>query len=74
MTTRTKKTTEDSEQAASELVDEAAERVAELKDEAIHMLEERLAALGKAIQKHPLLAVGIGFGIGYVVARLLHRD
>ena len=76
MTTRMKKTAEDSdsEHTASDLADEAAERVSELKDEAIHMIEERLDALGKAIRKRPLLAVGIGIGIGYVLARLLHRD
>ena len=63
----TKKTTED-----AALPDP--DRVDELRDEAIRAIEEKVAALGKAIQKHPLLAVGIGFGAGYVVARLLHRD
>jgi ElaB/YqjD/DUF883 family membrane-anchored ribosome-binding protein len=72
MTTR--KQTEDTEHPGPKLADETAERVAELKDEAIHAIEARLEALGKAIQKHPLLAVGIGFGVGYVVARMLHRD
>jgi len=63
----TKKTTDDAAQPEPDRVDE-------LRDEAIRAIEERVAALGKAIQKHPLLAVGIGFGAGYVVARLLHRD
>jgi len=73
MTTR-KKTSDDAEHADADLADEAADRVAELKDEVVHAVEARLEALSKTIQKHPLLAVGIGVGIGYVLARLLRRD
>ena len=73
MTTR-KKPSDDAEHPDPELADDTADRVAELKDEVIHAVEARLDALGKAIQKHPLLAVGIGVGIGYVLARLLRRD
>ena len=74
MTTRIKKTTDDVQQSASDLADEAAEQLSALKDEAVKMVEARVDALGKAIQQHPLLAVGIGFGVGYLLARLLHRD
>jgi ElaB/YqjD/DUF883 family membrane-anchored ribosome-binding protein len=74
MTTRIKKTGEGAEHDVSDLAEEAAQRVAELKDEAIHVIEDRVEALGNAIQKHPFAAVGIGIGIGYLLARLLHRD
>lgn len=73
MTTRIRKSADDVQHAASDLADDAAEHLSALKDEAVKLAEERLDALGKAIQQHPLLAVGIGFGIGYLVARLLHR-
>jgi len=67
----TKKTADD---GTVNLADEARERVAQLEDRVVHAVEERLDSLGKLIQKHPLLAVGIGFGAGYILARLLHRD
>lgn len=44
-----------------------------LKAEVLKLVEERFAALGKVIQQRPFLAVGIGFGLGYALARLLHR-
>jgi len=67
----TKKTADD---VTAHVADEARERVAQLEDKVVHAVEERLDSLGKLIQQHPLLAVGIGFGVGYLVARLLHRD
>ena len=67
----TKKTADD---VVANLADEARERVAELEDKVVHAVETRLDSFAKLIQKHPLLAVGIGFGAGYLVARLLHRD
>ena len=33
----------------------------------------QLETLGEAIQKRPLVAVGIAFGIGFVLARLLRE-
>ena len=74
MTTRINKSADDVQQAASELADDVAEQLSALKEEAVKIVEGRIEALGKAIQQHPVLAVGIGFGIGYLVARLLHRD
>ena len=67
----TKKAADDVVQQAADLADDD---VAQLEARVIHAVEQRLDSLGKLIQKHPLLAVGIGFGAGYLVARLLHRD
>jgi ElaB/YqjD/DUF883 family membrane-anchored ribosome-binding protein len=33
----------------------------------------RVDSLGALIRQHPFAAAGIGLGIGYLVARLLHR-
>jgi len=74
MTTRIKKSGHDLEHTVSELTDDAAEQLTALKDEAVKIVEDRIDTLGITIQQHPWLAVGIGFGIGYVLARLLHRD
>jgi ElaB/YqjD/DUF883 family membrane-anchored ribosome-binding protein len=74
MTTGIKKPDDDVEHAVSELADDAAEQLSALKAEVIKIVESRFDALGKMIQQRPFMAVGIGFGLGYVIARLLHRD
>jgi ElaB/YqjD/DUF883 family membrane-anchored ribosome-binding protein len=48
---------------------ETAERFVELKDG----VAKRVDTLGALIQQHPLAALGIGLGIGYLLARLVHR-
>lgn len=72
MTTGTKKTDE-LESAVSALTDDAAEQLTALKAEVLKVVEARFDALSKVIQQRPLLAVGIGFGLGYALARLLYR-
>jgi ElaB/YqjD/DUF883 family membrane-anchored ribosome-binding protein len=74
MTTQIKKSDDDAEHTGSELADDAAEQLSALKAEVIKIVEDRFDALGKIIQQRPFMAVGIGFGLGYVIARLLHRD
>jgi ElaB/YqjD/DUF883 family membrane-anchored ribosome-binding protein len=50
----------------------------------VHDADEQLAALGDRVAKrvdslaslmkdHPFAALGIGLGVGYLLARLLHR-
>lgn len=72
MTTRINKSTDDGEPLVAEQTEAAAEQLAALKDEALKIVEQRVAALTKTIQQYPLLAVGVGFGVGYLLARLLH--
>jgi hypothetical protein len=72
MTTRIETSDNHVAPAVSESTD-AADELSALKAEVIKLVEERFAALSKVIQQRPLLAVGIGFGLGYAIARLLHR-
>jgi len=74
MTTTIKKPVREAEAAVSELLNEAGDRIAELRDESIRTLGKRLGELGSAMQQRPFLTIGIGIGLGYVLARILHRD
>lgn len=49
------------------------ERLAQLRDEALQALGPRLDQLGRAMQQRPLLTIGIGLAVGYVLARILRR-
>jgi hypothetical protein len=40
-------------------------------ENAAEKLAERVDVLGALIRKHPLAATGIGFGLGYLIARLV---
>ncbi len=51
----------------------AGERIVDFKDDATRDLGKRADTVGKLMKKHPVLAVSIGLGVGYAVARLLHR-
>jgi len=52
---------------------DAGERIVDFKDDAAHDLGKRVNALGGVMKKHPLLAIGIALGAGYVFARVLHH-
>ena len=45
------------------------ERLVDLKDQ----VAERVDSLGSLMKDHPFAALGIGLGVGYLLARLLHR-
>ena len=66
--------TEETESSIAAQLQRATERLAELEAQAKQSFEKHLEDLGTLIKKHPLAAVGIGFGIGYILARLLRRD
>jgi len=51
-----------------------ADQLAELREEAMRALVARLDGLGSAMKQRPMLAIGIGLAVGYVLARALHRD
>jgi ElaB/YqjD/DUF883 family membrane-anchored ribosome-binding protein len=52
---------------------DAGERFAEIKDDVASNLGKRVDSLEALLRKHPLAALGVGLGIGYLIARLLHR-
>jgi ElaB/YqjD/DUF883 family membrane-anchored ribosome-binding protein len=54
-------------------IDQQVDRAGEIKDEIAKQLGARVESLGTLIREHPFAAMGVGFGIGYLVARLLHR-
>jgi len=33
----------------------------------------RIDSIGALMKKHPFAALGIGFGLGYLIGRVLHR-
>jgi ElaB/YqjD/DUF883 family membrane-anchored ribosome-binding protein len=70
--TTTSKTTNHPEAIGQRLQD-AGERLVEIKDDVANNLGRRVDSVGALIRKHPIAAMGIGFGIGYLIARLLHR-
>lgn len=62
------------------LVDAGGERAGQLKNKAIDVkdavVENGSAALNRAgalIKEHPIAAVGLAFGVGYIVVRMLKK-
>jgi len=62
------------------LVDAGGERAGKIKNKAIDVkdsvVESGGAALNRAgelIKEHPIVAVGIAFGVGYIVVRMLKK-
>ncbi|MCX5744030.1 MAG: hypothetical protein NT062_16190 [Proteobacteria bacterium] len=53
--------------------DDVAPAVSALAGNAADRIEHRVDALSELIHENPLLAVGIGLGAGYLIARLVHR-
>jgi hypothetical protein len=49
--------------------DETADRFVELRDD----LARRVDTLGTLMKAHPFAALGVGLGLGYLLARVLHR-
>jgi len=60
MSTKIKKTTESAE-----------DQLAEIQEAVTARVSSGLETVSEAIQEHPLLAVGIGIAVGYVLARIL---
>ena len=71
--TTTNKTGDHPDDSIGPRLQDAGERFVEIKDDVANNLGSRVDSLGALIKRHPLAALGIGFGIGYLLARLLHR-
>lgn len=54
-------------------IEQAGDRFVEIKHEVAKHLGTRVESLGALIREHPFAAAGLGLGIGYLTARLLHR-
>jgi len=57
----------------AQTVDAIKSRVVDAKDQAIHRGSDAVARMTDLIKAHPLKAVGIAFGAGYLGMRLLRR-
>ena len=71
--TTTNKTGSNAEDSIGQRLQDAGERFVETKDEVAKSLEKRVDSLGSLMKEHPLAALSVGLGIGYLIARLLHR-
>jgi len=65
--------TEKAEDTLISRLQDAGEKIIDFKDETTKTLGKRVDALGAVMKKHPLAALGIGLGTGYLLARILHR-
>src|SRR5262245_16256884 len=62
------------------LVDAGGERAGKLKDKAIDVKDSvvetsgaALSRLGSLIKDHPIAAIGVAFGVGYLTVRMLRK-
>jgi ElaB/YqjD/DUF883 family membrane-anchored ribosome-binding protein len=71
--TTTNKTGNRGDDGIGPRIEQAGDRLVEIKHEVAKQLGTRVESLGALIREHPFAAAGIGLGIGYLTARLLHR-
>ena len=76
-TTGIKKSAHETEASISDMLQEAKDAVIDFKDESLkpisNQIEKQINELGELMKTHPLLAIGIGVGAGYLLARIVHR-
>jgi ElaB/YqjD/DUF883 family membrane-anchored ribosome-binding protein len=71
--TTTNKTGTHNDDSIGQRIEQASDRLIEMKQEVTKTLGTRIESLGSLIKAHPFAAAGIGVGIGYLAARILHR-
>jgi ElaB/YqjD/DUF883 family membrane-anchored ribosome-binding protein len=71
--TTTNRTGNHSDETIGQRIEQAGERLVEIKDHVTRNLGTRVESLGALIKDHPFAATGVGLAIGYLAARLLHR-
>lgn len=71
--TITNRTGNHGDDSIGQRIDQAGDRLVEIKDSVTRNLGTRAESLGALIKDHPFAAAGIGLAIGYLAARLLHR-
>lgn len=62
-------TTTNHEQETAHRFTELQENVAKLKED----VAKRVDSLGTLMKAHPFAALGVGLGLGYLIARIVHR-
>jgi ElaB/YqjD/DUF883 family membrane-anchored ribosome-binding protein len=62
-----------SEDGLGQRLHDATDQILDVKQQVVKNLTQQAGDLEALIKKHPLLAIGIGLGIGYLIARLVHR-
>lgn len=71
--TITNKTATHGDDGIAQRIGQAGDRIVEIKDDVAKHIGSRVESLGALIKRHPFAAMGIGLGIGYLAARILHR-
>jgi ElaB/YqjD/DUF883 family membrane-anchored ribosome-binding protein len=71
--TTTNQTGDHGDDGIGQPIEQAADRFVEIKHKVAKHLGTRVESLGALIREHPFATAGIGLGIGYLTARLLHR-
>lgn len=69
----TNKTTSHSDDDLGQRIHDASERLVDIKDEVAKTIDRRVKTLGTLMKEHPLAALAAGIGLGYLIARLVHR-
>jgi ElaB/YqjD/DUF883 family membrane-anchored ribosome-binding protein len=71
--TITNRTGNHGDDSIGQRIEQAGDRLVEIRDHVTKSLGTRAESLGALIKDHPFAAAGIGLAIGYLAARLLHR-
>jgi ElaB/YqjD/DUF883 family membrane-anchored ribosome-binding protein len=64
-------TTSDLENGISEMLHDAGERLTDLKDGSVDTIGKQAGAVAKLVKKHPLAAIGVSVGVGFVLSRVI---
>ena len=72
MTTRNQ-TGSPSDDGIGQRLHDAGDRLLGIKNDVANSLGRRVDSFGTIMKEHPVAAVCVGLGIGYLLARLLHR-
>jgi ElaB/YqjD/DUF883 family membrane-anchored ribosome-binding protein len=64
-------TTRDLENGISELLHGAGERLADLKDGSVDTIGKQAGMVAKLVKQHPLAAIGVSVGVGFVLSRVV---
>ena len=71
--TTTTKTSAQTDDNLSERLHDAGDRLVDLKDGVARAVRPRVDSIGALMRAHPFAAMGLGLGIGYLIARVIHR-
>lgn len=69
----TSKTGNNLDDGIGQRLHDASDRLSEMKDDVAKNVHERVDSLGALMKAHPWASIGVGIGVGYLLARLVHR-